>query len=507
MIDRAWQEMVWGDALSLDPGVGRPRFKDLLRQYHDAMLSDSPPWPAVVSSYYRICRFFNAMGFADSIYHATQVVRENPSLVHHTLWIVDEFQDFNAAEEGLLGICTNHADGVLLAGDDDQALYEDLKASHPDIIRSYYRDTGWMNALLPFCSRCSYHICLGAAAFISQSRPAASIRKVFLPLARDEGASRIRLVACTAPSTAVEYVDAFLRDHRRELEGRGEEIREGKAKDPLVLILSPTSKVESFLMKGQGDRLVRLVENWRLESSGAGSDYDRVLIYYAVAQDPTDNFSLRKAFKHEGMSDDDAHRLIAVALTSGLTLSEVDSDAVRALLSKCAALAGFIESEGVTVADKVGAIAELVHVEDAERLAADLASFPMISGAVHGDDDEVEVATGRTVSPVELMSIVVAKGLSADHVLILGCDNVNMSRTSAQAFFVAMTRARSSLHLLVTFGARGAAEPHRFAMALPREHCDYIKCAKAGVSAFRDREEFSHFFAAVRAARVRRVRR
>jgi hypothetical protein len=282
---------------SLDPRVGRPRFKDLVRQYHDAVLSGFSPWPAVVSSYYRICQFFNAMGFADSIYHATQVVRDNPSLVHHTLWIVDEFQDLNAAEEGLLGICTVHADGILLAGDDDQALYEELKASHPDIIRSYYRDARWVNGLLPFCSRCSYHICLGAAEFISRSRSTASIKKVFLPLVRDEGASRIQLVACTTPGTAVDYVNAFLRDHQWELEERGKGIRAGKAKDPLVLILSPTAKVGSFLIKGQGERLVRLVEDWRLESAGAGPDYYRVLIYYSVAQDPTDNFALRKGLR------------------------------------------------------------------------------------------------------------------------------------------------------------------------------------------------------------------
>ena len=51
-----------------------------------------------------------------------------------------------------------------------------------------------------------------------------------------------------------------------------------------------------------------------------------------------------------------------------------------------------------------------------------------------------------------------AKGLSADHVIVLGADATNLHGTSSEMFFVALTRARTSLHLVFSWGARAATE-------------------------------------------------
>ena len=76
------------------------------------------------------------------------------------------------------------------------------------------------------------------------------------------------------------------------------------------------------------------------------------------------------------------------------------------------------------------------------------------------------------ISAVQLTSIVGSKGLSADHVIVLGCDAVNLARISRSAFFVAMTRARRSLTLLAAMGGGGAKELHPFLLALPDRHTD-----------------------------------
>ncbi|MHB8576828.1 MAG: hypothetical protein ACYDCQ_16025 [Dehalococcoidia bacterium] len=62
------------------------------------------------------------------------------------------------------------AEGVMLAGDDEQALYQRLKVSLPEIITSYYDDPGVANAMLPYCSRCCYHVTLVASHFVSRHR-------------------------------------------------------------------------------------------------------------------------------------------------------------------------------------------------------------------------------------------------------------------------------------------------------------------------------------------------
>jgi superfamily I DNA/RNA helicase len=284
VIGQSWKDMVWDDVLSLHPGLGtRPPFKELERQFHDLAFEPDEPWRTLRADYFRLSRFYNAVGFADSITHAIDAVSANPELVDHTLWIIDEFQDFNTAEDALLKSCTDAADGVLLAGDDDQALYQQLKASHPEIIRSYYADTTWTNAMLPFCSRCSYHIAMGAAAFIAAKRSSESIHKLYLPLKIDEDAAMIRVAACTTPATAVDYIEAFINEHHAEIEARREAIVAGEAKDPFLLILSPLRDVRRCYTKKQGDRLLGIVEEWRLEAAGPGADYYRLLTYHRLS--------------------------------------------------------------------------------------------------------------------------------------------------------------------------------------------------------------------------------
>jgi hypothetical protein len=97
----------------------------------------------------RLEEFYNALTFHDLILFATQAVRENPELVADTLYIIDEFQDFNLAEDGLIREITTESPAQLLVGDDDQVLYHKLKEAHPDILRGYYKDSSFVNAMLP----------------------------------------------------------------------------------------------------------------------------------------------------------------------------------------------------------------------------------------------------------------------------------------------------------------------------------------------------------------------
>jgi superfamily I DNA/RNA helicase len=197
----SWKDLVWGDVLCLiaEPENHRS-LEEFERQFHESDPNTSPPWPALRAVYFRICRFYNALGFAALIAFATEALQENEELDRHRLWIFDEFQDFNSAEERLVEACTRPAIGVLLAGDDDQALYQTLKSSHPDIIRGRYNDEGTAKAMLPFCGRCGQHICIGATGFLERHRGSSSILKVFLPLEVDTSAPRIRVVAQSSKS-------------------------------------------------------------------------------------------------------------------------------------------------------------------------------------------------------------------------------------------------------------------------------------------------------------------
>jgi superfamily I DNA/RNA helicase len=93
----------------------------------------------------------------------------------------------------------------------------------------------------------------------------------------------------------------------------------------------------------------------------------------------------------------------------------------------------------------------------------------------HEQEEEAELAERNVqeMSAVELLTIVSSKGLSADHVIIIGFDNVNMKWVTRNAFYVALTRARKSLHIVTSLKSGGSSAPHGFIDQLPEKHVQF----------------------------------
>lgn len=133
--------------------------------------------------------------------------------------------------------------------------------------------------------------------------------------------------------------------------------------------------------------------------------------------------------------------------------------------------------------EKVHAIGQLIAIVNPSVVAEELEASPL-SGGIFAVEDEAEEAieTAGASAPVELLTLVGSKGLSARHVIVLGCDNVNLKYMSRLAFFVAMTRARKSLHLIVSAQSRGGQTSHAFLDDIPDELCDFLSYKKTGRS-------------------------
>jgi superfamily I DNA/RNA helicase len=484
VISGHWSKMVWADVLEFHPTATSAEYDvdALQKQFYDEQYPGDGPWPALRTTYLDLSRFYNAVGFADMIVLARRAVEEQPGLIEHTFWIVDEFQDFNRAEEHLIRQITSTATGVLIAGDDEQALYQTMKHSHPDIIISYYEDTAHANAMLPYCSRCTYFVCLAASAFMRTHRSDTAIEKIYLPLVKDEQAEKVRVVATSAPTTAVDYIRRFLTDHAAELEHHVADMQAGRETDSFLLILSPDRVAGFYDTDHADDDLARLLGEWAPITLGHSSDYWTVATYCEAGWNARDNFAVRKVLDHEGVSARAVHPLLVEALDTECALADLDSDIIRTALRQAAAVTDVIESSD-SEAEKSDALSAIVHLVDPARFAEELKITP-ISRFRSPSDAEAEEAieTAGALAAVEMMTIFKSKGLSAKHVIVIGCDDVNMRHTTGLMFFVAMTRARESLHLITSMKAGGSKATHSFVLDIPDEYCEFVVHKKTAPS-------------------------
>jgi superfamily I DNA/RNA helicase len=286
IVTQDWKTVIWNDVLLFCGQKDQKRYpwKDGFEtQLHDDQFDESPEWKELKKAYFTICQFYNAVGFSDLIMRARDALAESPKLNQHQHFIIDEFQDFNISEEKLLAQITHTTKGKLTVGDDDQVLYDTLKSSKASLIRALYRDNSVVNAMLPFCGRCDFHIVRAADHFIKQRPDPDCIKKIYLPMSDAGSCKKVQVVGCATPATAVDFIRKFIEDHRKEIEQRKKELAEGKSKDAYLLILSPSGSVKFYSSNGVREQLLDLVRPFLNERREFSNDYYNVLNYYSLA--------------------------------------------------------------------------------------------------------------------------------------------------------------------------------------------------------------------------------
>ena len=93
-------------------------------------------------------------GYPDVIYDLVKCLQEQrDKLPSYDYVLVDEYQDFNESEVTLIELLSEKSP-VLIAGDDDQALYEELKRASAKHIRQKFSDNlDYEPFTLPYCRR------------------------------------------------------------------------------------------------------------------------------------------------------------------------------------------------------------------------------------------------------------------------------------------------------------------------------------------------------------------
>lgn len=487
IIGQFWKEIVWGDVLASYPNLDRSTYtwRKFEEQLHDNNFDESDEWKGLKETYLKLCQFYNAAGFADLIMRATAALAENPSLNENNHFIIDEYQDFNLAEEALINQLVDNPKGLLVVGDDEQVLYEKLKSGKPTLIRNLYKNTEYANGMLPFCSRSSYHITKTADHFIRQHREEECIEKICLPLKSNSDEPKVQVIACATAPTAVDYIEKFVADKKAEIDERKRQLETGEVKDAFLLILTPVGEVNFY---GQAKEKIRsIATEYQTETRSFSEDYYQLLSYYSLANNPHNNFTFRKVLHYEGTPENRVHELIAEAMRDDKNFCDLDVQEINDVLSKCRETKAILGSEN-TVAEKLEQISNLISVADGKTLQNDMEREVInqkeVARLEHEEEEkaELEEIEVKRMGAVELMTIVGSKGLSADHVIIIGFDNVNMNWVTKNAFYVAMTRARKSLHILTALKSGGARQGHSFLNQLPEAHVEFYSYKKTNRS-------------------------
>jgi superfamily I DNA/RNA helicase len=126
--------------------VGRDDLDRLIREMEEG--------DGILPAALEIGNYYDAVGHNDIVYRVQRQFEANPaSIPEHEVVVVDEYQDFNYLETRVIDSLAQQS-AVLIAGDDDQALYA-FKGSSPRFIRELADDTEVEQFDLPYCSRCT----------------------------------------------------------------------------------------------------------------------------------------------------------------------------------------------------------------------------------------------------------------------------------------------------------------------------------------------------------------
>ena len=131
------------------------------------------PIPAVVEASLPLLRAFRLVDWDQTIPLASGLLNKDVppnwiAKIKH--YFIDEFQDFNRAEQELIALLPADADSVVVVGDDDQSLYSGRGGS-PEGMRALYVDQSHYTVSLAKCYRCKQSIVEAANRFQMVMRP------------------------------------------------------------------------------------------------------------------------------------------------------------------------------------------------------------------------------------------------------------------------------------------------------------------------------------------------
>lgn len=399
--------------------------------------------------------YYDATSYLDVVHRAWKYLAQHAHRTpQYPLIVVDEYQDFTRLETAVIEQLATGSP-VLLAGDDDQSLYGRRFAS-PRFIRELARGGRYATFNLPYCFRCPRVIVEGVTQVITRATAQGllpgRLEKPFIPSPTkdDDSAAypNILDVRCSVQNARYPYMSDYIAREIAKI--RPEEIEEARAGNfPTVLIIGPRQflkQIHSQLKANFGFTQIRYATTPDAKIGPLDG-------YRFLADDEVSNLGWR-ILAHTSPPEN-ADLVLERALTLQTNLrDELDAEYTKEHLVIARLVGDLIDGHDLTPR-QMRTVRRATRLNTAELLEALHLSVDDPDSAL--EEDAAGSAEQEAPAGLEIVctSLVGAKGLSAQHVFLVGFVNglfpVNPTRIlddEVSQLMVALSRTRKQFHAL-----------------------------------------------------------
>lgn len=368
--------------------------------------------------------YYDAVDFDDIVYRVHESLSCGAATCEQfSIVLVDEYQDFNRLEAAFIGIMGQESP-IVIVGDDDQALYSQLRGASWKYIRSLHGSGEYETFELPFCMRCPKVVVDAVNDVIARAQ---SLRKLqgriqkpyryFAPVKESDSEKypKILLVRTTVQTKKLNYMGQYVAQEIARIPSDEVEtaVKEGY---PHALVIAN---------KPYRDQIVRALEEQGIPvdaRQGSPDEVSREQGLSILREDPASNLGWRICLYAD--SPDFAAKVIARSADGGQHLVDILPQDFRA------------------------------------RVLTDVAAY---EPSADESKDGQQHASHSGPPPVKVTTFEGAKGLSAQHVFIVGIHDGELPRDSQSIqdleickFIVGLTRTRKACFLIYTgrFGGK-----------------------------------------------------
>lgn len=405
--------------------------------------------------------YYNAVSHSDAVYRVLKYFQSGEAtLPTFCQVVVDEYQDFNPLEVAFIDELIKTSP-VLIAGDDDQAIYN-FKNASPYHIRAKSSHPDFTKFELPYCSRCPQVIVDAVGDITSKAKALNKLQGridkkyfCFLPDKESDSTkySKIIHVNCSTHTRKAPYISKFI--EKEILTIPQEEINQAREKGfPCVLIAGPsyyTRQIYEYLKTNftnidypdEQNKEIDIIEGYKILMKEAESNLGwRIILecsdYKQKAKILKDTHASKNKFTDAINQNFKSEHLLVMEILKKIKDNEqIAENDKNLIVEKC----GYSLNE----------LKKILGVEDIE--------------------EENKETTEDTSVSIKITTINGSKGLSANYVFLVGMNNTcsvlvrqkrktlagfpfdknNSTDNEICQFIVGITRTRKKCYLISNF--------------------------------------------------------